>query len=79
MLETAFNRLGMFKIYSHVIAFNADSKKYASACGYIEEARLPQEHWREGQRHDEIIFAVYEEGWRKAYKAWQKDQTARFS
>ena len=79
LLQTAFERLGLFKVYSHVIDFNGDSKKYAGTCGYVEEARLPGEHWRAGKRYDEVVFAVYEDSWRKAYSAWKKDQAKRSS
>ena len=71
LLAVAFERFNLYKVYSHVIDFNEDSQKYARTCGYVEEGRYVDEHWRNGTRHDEIIYDPYRDTWQKDYEVWK--------
>lgn len=72
LLDYAFNRLGLRKICSNVIAFNGRSKRYSEKCGYREEARRKAQFFRDGTYHDEIWLAVFRENWLPLWKKYQK-------
>lgn len=72
LLDYAFNRLGLRKICSNVLAFNGRSKRYSEKCGYQEEARRKAQFFRDGVFHDEIWLAVFRENWLPLWKKYQK-------
>jgi len=62
-LDYAFNELNLRKICSRVIGFNGRSVAYSKKCGYHEEGRLKEHHFRSGQYWDEILLSVFCEDW----------------
>lgn len=72
LLDVAFNRYNLFKVQSQVIAFNTRSAAYSKKCGYIEEGRLRAQHYRFGQRYDEILLAVFRDDWFPLWEQYQK-------
>jgi RimJ/RimL family protein N-acetyltransferase len=70
LLDYAFNCLGLHKVQSKVIAFNERSAAYSKKCGYVEEGRLKEQWFRFGQRHDEILLAVFRETWLPLWEAY---------
>jgi len=71
LLNYAFNRLGLRKIMSHVLSFNGRSLRYSKKCGYREEARIKEMHFRNGQYYDDIILSVTREEWLPLWQAYQ--------
>lgn len=63
LLNYAFNTLNLRKICSVVLAFNERSHKYGLKCGYREEGRLREHHFKNGKYWDEILLAVFKEEW----------------
>jgi len=63
LLKYCFDVLNLRKIKSAVIEFNERSHHYALKCGYVEEGRLRQEIFQDGQYWDVIQLAVYREQW----------------
>jgi RimJ/RimL family protein N-acetyltransferase len=59
LLKFAFLELNLRKVYSHVLAYNGRSLKYAEKCGYKVEARLKEDRYKEGAYHDIVILSVY--------------------
>lgn len=58
LLDFAFNRLNLYRINSSVIAFNERSAGCLINCGYVEEGRRRNYHFRNGQYHDQILFGI---------------------
>ena len=77
LLEVAFNRFNLHKVYSAVLSFNQASLRYAHTCGYREEGRLKEDHFKDGKWHDEIILAVYRDSWLAARAAWEERHSQR--
>lgn len=71
LLDWAFGNLRLHKIYSRVMANNPRSRRYSEKCGYVLEATLPSHFFRNGERVDEWILAVYADEWRKL---WEKNK-----
>lgn len=63
LLEYAFNTLGLRKVCSTVIEFNARSLGYNRKCGYVVEGRRVNQFYRNGRYWDEIQLAVFRESW----------------
>lgn len=61
VLNYAFNKLNLYKIYSDVIAYNERSVKYSLKCGYEVEAVFKNHFLRFGRRWDEVILSIYRE------------------
>jgi RimJ/RimL family protein N-acetyltransferase len=72
LLDAAFNRLNLFKVQSRVIAYNMRSAAYSKKCGYVEEGRLRGQHHRFGERHDEILLAVFRDNWLPLWEQYIK-------
>ena len=53
----AFNMLNLHKIYAYIFEDNISSRKCASACGYIQEAKLTDHYFRNGHYHNCIIYS----------------------
>lgn len=58
---------------SRVIAFNTRSAAYSKKCGYVEEGRLRAQVHRFGQRHDEILLAVFRDDWLPLWEKYQAE------
>ncbi len=72
LLDYAFNSLGLRKICSRVFAFNERSVRYSEKCGYVVEAQLKDHHFVDGEYCDEILMAVFREGWEPLWKEYKK-------
>lgn len=73
LLDAAFNRYNLFKVQSRVIAYNGRSAAYSKKCGYVEEGRLRDQWERFGQRHDEILLAVFRDYWLPLWEQYQRE------
>jgi len=69
LLDFAFNRLNLRKIYSKTYSFNKRSRRYSEKCGYRLEAILKKHHCCDGRLFDELTLSVYADRWRKL---WEK-------
>lgn len=74
LLDYAFNTLNLRKICSTVIAFNERSYRYSLKCGYKEEGRLKEHHFKHGTYWDEILLAVFRDDWLPLWEAFAKEQ-----
>jgi RimJ/RimL family protein N-acetyltransferase len=72
LLDYAFNTLNLRKICSNVIAYNKRSFNYSLTCGYHEEGRRKQQHYRKGRYWDEIQLAVFKRDWKPLWKKFLK-------
>jgi len=72
LLDYAFNRLNLRKVYSRVLAFNGRSRAYSEKCGYVLEATHVGRHVRDGQLVDELVLVVNAEEWRELWEKTKK-------
>ncbi len=72
LLDYAFNTLGLRKINSAAIAFNARSIGFNTHCGYKEEGRLKDQIYCDGEYHDEVLLAVFKEDWSPLWEEYKK-------
>jgi RimJ/RimL family protein N-acetyltransferase len=72
LLDYAFNQLGLHKVCSSVIAFNGRSAAYSRKCGYVEEGRKRSQWFRHGERHDDIMLAVFRDDWLPLWEEYKK-------
>ena len=63
ILRYAFNTLNLRKMCLGVIAFNKRAVACYKKCGFKEEGRLKEQHFRDGKYHDEIRMAVFADKW----------------
>lgn len=68
LLQYAFDTLGLHKIISHAFAVNLASTEYNKRCGYVQEAVLKDEFFREGRYHDVAVLACFRPTWAQAAK-----------
>lgn len=59
LLDYAFLVLNLRKINAAVFDFNERSKRGLEKCGFREEARLSQQHYRQGRYADELLLALF--------------------
>ncbi len=71
-LHFAFYELNLRKIYSEVLCFNERSINYSLKCGYVKEAILPMDIYKDGRYWDKVILAVYREQWEKLWIEFSK-------
>lgn len=69
LLNYAFNRLNLHKVYASAIAFNQRSIKFNQRCGYKIEGTLKQHIFANGQYYDQVLLAVFAEDFNPL---WQK-------
>ena len=74
LLHYAFYSLNLRKICSNVISFNERSVQYSKKCGYTEEGRKKEHHYRHGSYWDEICLAVFKEEWEPLWQVFVKEQ-----
>ncbi len=72
LLNYAFNRLGLAKVNSAVIAYNGRSLAYSLKCGYRKEGMRRSQFFRDGKRWDEILLGVTRRDWLPYWKEFQK-------
>lgn len=71
-LHFAFYGLNLRKIYSEVLCFNERSINYSLKCGYVKEAILPNDIYKDGKYWDKVILAVYRSQWEKLWVEFSK-------
>lgn len=69
-LQYVFEVLGIHKVISRAHAENTASIRYSERCGYVREAILREEIFREGKWVDMIQLACFYEDWKKAWSAF---------
>lgn len=69
LLEHAFLTLGLEKICSSVLAFNARSLAYLKKTGYREEGVRKRHIYRNGEWIDDILLAIFKEDFVPLWKA----------
>jgi RimJ/RimL family protein N-acetyltransferase len=74
LLDFVFNGLGLHKVLSHVFVFNGRSRRYGEKCGYKVEGVLKEQHYHNGEFHDELVMAVFRKDWLPLWEAWKSNQ-----
>ncbi|MDE3723198.1 GNAT family N-acetyltransferase [Nocardiopsis sp. N85] len=64
VLEYAFEHVGLHRVWLHVYAFNMRAIAVYRSCGFSVEGRLRDSLLWEGRRHDALLMAVLENGFR---------------
>lgn len=72
LLHYAFHTLNLRKICSSVIAYNKRSYGCLRKCGYVDEGRKKQQHFKRGRYWDEIFLAVFRKDWEPLWRKFQK-------
>ncbi len=72
VLYHAFNALNLRKINSEVISYNERSAKCLIKCGYKEEGRRDQVHFRNGTYWDQIQFGIFREQFEPLWQKFSK-------
>lgn len=70
LLRYAFETLGLHKVISHAFSANAASIAYSKRCGYIVEAILKDQIFRDGKWQDMTTLACFYPAWKKAAKKY---------
>ncbi|WP_046469595.1 GNAT family N-acetyltransferase [Allosalinactinospora lopnorensis] len=65
ILEYAFDRIGLHRVWLHVYAFNMRAIAVYRACGFTVEGRMRESLLWEGRRHDSLVMAVLEHDFHK--------------
>jgi len=68
VLDYAFHELNLRKICSAAIAFNVASLRFNEKCGYKEEGRRRKQVWKNGEYHDLVLTAVFQEDFEPLWK-----------
>lgn len=63
MLEFAFARLNLNKVFLYVWEKNTSARRTFEKAGFKEEARLTQEYYLEGRYHDGLRMALLRQDW----------------
>ncbi len=73
VMDYAFNRLNLHRLNSSVIAFNERSAGCLLKCGYKEEGRIREYHFRHGQYYDQIVFGALQKDFKPVWDEYSKD------
>ncbi|XKK40166.1 GNAT family N-acetyltransferase [Nocardiopsis sp. ARC36] len=65
VLEYAFERIGLHRVWLHVYAFNMRAIAVYRSCGFSVEGRMRDALLWEGRRHDELLMGVLRSGFRR--------------
>lgn len=66
LMRYAFDELGLDRLDTDIIEFNAASLKlHVDKCGWIVEGRKPQWYFRQGKKWDKIILGITKERYRE--------------
>lgn len=65
LLDLAFSRLGMHRVYGRTDARNTPSANLMRRLGMRQEAHFIGNEWFKGEWGDELIFAILEDEWRE--------------
>ena len=66
LLEYAFRHRNIHKVCLDVLADNERAISSYVACGFIEEGRLRQQEWHQGEFKDTIVMGILREEWERA-------------
>ncbi len=58
MLEIAFGRLGLNRVYIHVFEYNETALAFFAACGFRHEGRLRQAAFKKGRYWDKLVMSM---------------------
>ncbi len=64
LLDYAFGELGLYRVYLWVLAYNEPAIRLYRRLGFKEEGRLRAQVWRDGARHDVLVFGLLRDEWR---------------
>ena len=64
MLDYAFNTLNLRTVRSATIATNVASARSLEKSGYVQVGRLPDQFFREGCWHDELLWCITRKQWK---------------
>ena len=62
LLEYAFDRLDLARVELWALGDNEPALAVYRACGFVEEARLPERSWKQGHWVDRVVMSVTREG-----------------
>lgn len=65
VLEYAFERIGLHRVWLYVYAFNMRAIAVYRSCGFSVEGRLRDSLLWEGRRHDALLMAAFKNGFRR--------------
>ncbi|NYH50526.1 MULTISPECIES: GNAT family N-acetyltransferase [Nocardiopsis] len=65
VLEYAFERIGLHRVWLYVYTFNMRAIAVYRSCGFSVEGRLRDSLLWEGRRHDALLMAVLRSGFRR--------------
>ncbi|GHC84523.1 acetyltransferase [Nocardiopsis terrae] len=66
VLEYAFDRIGLHRVWLYVYAFNMRAIAVYRSCGFHVEGRLRDSLLWEGRRHDALLMAVLRGGYERS-------------
>ena len=72
LLAYAFLTLGLRKICSEAIEYNAGSLGFNAKCGYKQEGIRKKQIFREGKCWDVVLTAVFAEDWLPLWEEYKK-------
>lgn len=72
MLNYAFARYDLYKIYSYIKEFNKRSIEYAKKCGYVLESVMVNHYPHKEGRCARIIMTLYAEKWPKIWEDYKQ-------
>jgi RimJ/RimL family protein N-acetyltransferase len=61
LLGYAFDRMDLARIELWALGDNEPALALYRACGFVEEARLPERSWKEGAWVDRVVMSVTKE------------------
>jgi RimJ/RimL family protein N-acetyltransferase len=64
LINYGFQQLNLHRISSTALAFNEGSIKLHKKLGFVEEGRLRQAMFKNGQYHDVVQFGILREEWK---------------
>jgi RimJ/RimL family protein N-acetyltransferase len=59
LLRFAFDEMNLRKLRINIFDYNERAKHVLGSLGFVEEGKLAQEFYREGQYHDIVILSVF--------------------
>ena len=68
LIQFAFNELDIQVLVAYVMATNPRSIRMQEKCGYTHVGTIPQWFYKNGQRVDDLVFALTKEEWVKQHR-----------
>ena len=75
-LDYAFRVRNMHRVWLTTSATNERAIRAYRACGFVEEGRLREHIWRDGQYVDEVCMGILREEWRKRLAPAEPEATS---